>query len=153
MKEINLNPKNIFSCQYCNKNIELEENTKIEVGLFPVCSNSCKFNIINGFFSRLYSDENLELLHKSMLKTNDKYEFNRNIAIFNLTKKFMKHKLSNVTILLSFITIKKDIIKNSDNLSIIKLSKPIYNIGLIDNDKSFISDKRLVDNGGLESWF
>jgi len=107
MKEINVIPKNIYSCQNCGKCFENEEVTIIP-NLYPVCSFKCKFNIIYSLLKENYSDENLKFMDKTLKKNPEKYEFKRNIAIFDLSKHFSKFDLSNVISMFSFLILNKE---------------------------------------------
>ena len=117
MIQIDLIPKNVYSCQFCGKWFENEEVTIIQ-NFYPVCSFKCKFNLIYQTLKDNYSDENLEIMFDLLKKgqvrgTFSRFEslrkstFNKNIALFELSKYFSKFDLHSVISVFSFLILKK----------------------------------------------
>lgn len=134
---------NWYSCQHCGCLFESPE-TDIVPNLYPVCSSSCKFRILYFWINLLSNDETLSLMHQIVLKNPKNYEFKRNQALFDITKRYAKHNLSSIKILLSLSLSKKLYHDKATLYHFITLSPPLYDKGGCDKDKVGKFDK-----GGL----
>tara|TARA_Y100000310_G_C20430519_1_gene691236 strand:- start:315 stop:824 length:510 start_codon:yes stop_codon:yes gene_type:complete len=98
MKTIQIKPKNNYICQNCKNNFISEEIHQITQEFYPVCSKKCEFSIIYKMIVKsAFSDENLKKMLKILSLEEKNGLFNRQEAIFRLTKVYSKIGLSSIT--------------------------------------------------------
>ena len=61
MKVIDFTPVNVYSCQYCQKELESDKILVIYEKVSPVCSDYCFFMVVYNILSK-YSKEQLSAL-------------------------------------------------------------------------------------------
>ncbi len=102
-KKGSFTPKLEYTCQSCGKTfISIGKDGKnkellCEVGVKPVCSSNCEFKIIYKLVTLCeFSNENLIKMLRLKGVLIKKEEFNRNTALFEITKHYAKIGLSNI---------------------------------------------------------
>ncbi len=137
---------NYYSCQYCFRIFESEEQVIIP-NLYPVCSFKCKLGLIHSLIDRFYNNEDLEFMHKTLKKNPSNYEFKRNIAIYELTKYYSKFPLSSVISVYSFLILNSHYSNNVSITHFSHFSPPLYDKGV--SEKGCLSNN---EKGGLSKW-
>lgn len=140
--------ENFYSCQFCGRIFENEE-TIILPEKSPVCSSKCKFNIIYHLLKENYTDENLEFMDKTLKNSPSNYQFNKNIALFELSKHFSKFILSNVICVFSFLILKKTFSREDSTFSLSHIP-PFYVIKGDEKVNEKVNEK-LFEKGGLSN--
>ena len=83
MKVKEIKPANFYTCQVCHKEFELPNPVKIVEGIYPVCSNRCKFRLIYKLLRKMnFSKKNLIVLCESQnikIKTGSNNLKNQNL--------------------------------------------------------------------------
>lgn len=154
MRLIELNPKNVYSCQLCQIEFPAEECTIIQ-GFFPVCSSRCKFKLIYRILRDNYSNENIKIMFDllknssnratfSTLSHIEKVQFNRNIALFELSKHFSKFPLSSVIGVFSFLILNNSFSRESHFLNHTLCNRVVEKTKL---------EKTFENEGELRKWF
>lgn len=101
MKVINLTLINSYTCQGCKKTFRSKQELDIERNLKPNCSKRCEFKVIYNWVRFIqYPNEYLEFIQKTLIKPLSKSKFNRNNAIYEITKYLSKKGLSSLNIVL-----------------------------------------------------
>jgi len=75
---------NYYSCQFCGKEFVDKRELCIQIGVSPVCSYKCAFNIVYKLIKK-YTPEQIKVLSDYF-----KINFAENKIHFELTKKLMK---------------------------------------------------------------
>lgn len=94
MKVIQINPSNLYSCQYCGNEFRIEEDLVIFPQETPLCSNLCRFRLCYSIFIK-YDYKTLFNLAKSFNLPLKNKETSHNLA-YKLSKKFHNKVLSNI---------------------------------------------------------
>lgn len=152
MKILEISLPEIYSCQFCGKVFTLKEPVQIIKSLFPVCSQRCKFNVVFHFLDRAFDNEDLEFMHKKVKKYDEKTEFKRNTALFEITKHYMKWDLSSITCLYSFLILKNNYSKKDECSHFLMFSPPLYNKGVSEKENTSTLEKTKNEKG-VEKWF
>lgn len=84
MESKELQVKNFYTCQFCGKEFESKAYEYIQVGVSPVCSYRCNFNVVYRIIKK-YNPEQIEFL-KDYFKVN----LSDNQLYFELTKRIIK---------------------------------------------------------------
>ncbi len=151
-------PINYYSCQNCGKEFKLKEETTIDIDFYPVCSNRCEFMIIYKWIKILdYSDKNLLVMLQNIKKKAISSPFNRQDAIFSISKYYVKLGLSNVKVLLTLDIDKNNETRRVSSATLDKKTPLSYNKGL-SNDLSnhFVKNKNnkcQKKKEVIEKWF
>lgn len=94
---IDIDPINVYTCQYCGLEFKTTKDFRIEPQIRPVCSSECKFSVIFRFIKNSgLTDKELELMHKNTLKNPKMKGFNKNLAIYEISKHYAKWDLSSI---------------------------------------------------------
>jgi hypothetical protein len=63
MKALEITPINIYSCQWCQKEIKTSKIYKIEENFSPVCSYKCFFNVVYHILQKYNINQQIELFY------------------------------------------------------------------------------------------
>ncbi len=109
MKIYDITPLNTYNCQGCFQDFKTDQKYIIEIEFYPVCSKRCEFKVIYRWIKLLsISDENLEFMQKTIEKKDKIIEFNRQKAIFSITKHYANIGLANIKVMGQWDRTKKE---------------------------------------------
>ncbi len=98
-REIEVKLINTYKCMVCDKEFQTPEDLIYdrENNYLVICSKKCEFRFIYELIKKQgYSNENLKLLLRIIEKAQNINTFDRNLAIYELTKYYNKVGLPNV---------------------------------------------------------
>lgn len=100
--EINVNPTNSYLCQACGTEFKSVTLLEYENGILPVCSSLCEFKKVYSLVSWMqFDDKTLKFYLKAIGFKPKKSKFNRNRAIFEISKFYKKIGLANIKLVVT----------------------------------------------------
>jgi hypothetical protein len=95
IKQTEIKPLMYYSCQVCGCQFRAEKEHEIKRTLSPICSQKCKLKSIYNYIKKAgFTDEELLILHKKVEKNGDFQCWNREKALFSISKNLVKRGLA-----------------------------------------------------------